>query len=56
MFFDDCKHSSWKSSNLMCLDTSPLESLDSILFLSHLRIYRRVEVKNRWRNEGEIAT
>ena len=40
---------------LSCLDSLSLVSLDSILFLSHFRISRGVEVKIWWRIEGEIA-
>ena len=43
------------SIKLSCLDTFSLVSLDSILFLSHFRIHRGVEVKIWRRIEGEIA-
>ena len=50
-----CMHSSWISIKLTCLDTDPLVSLDSILFLFHVRIHGGVEIKIWWRIEGEIA-
>ena len=50
-----CMHSSWISIKLTCLDTDPLVSLDSILFLFHFRIHGGVEIKIWWRIEGEIA-
>ena len=34
-----CMHSSWISIKLTCLDTDPLVSLDSFLFLFHFRIH-----------------
>ena len=48
-------YSSWISIKLTCLDTDPLVSLDSILFLFHFRIHGGVEIKIWWRIEGEIA-
>ena len=50
-----CKHLSWISIKLSCLDTIPLVSLDSIIFLSHFRIHGGVEIKIWWRIEGEIT-
>ena len=50
-----CMYSSWISIKLNCLDTIPLVSLDSILFLFHFRIHGGVEIKIWWRIEGEIA-
>ena len=52
----DCMHSSWISIKLTCIDTNPLISLDSILFLFHFRIHGGVEIKIWWRIEGEIAS
>ena len=40
-----CKYSSLKSSKLICLDTSLLESLDSILFYSHFCIHEGLEIE-----------
>ena len=51
----DCMHSSWISIKLTCIDTDPLVSLDSFLFLFHFRIHGGVEIKIWWRIEGEIA-
>ena len=44
------------SIELSCLDTFPLVSLDSIVFLFHFRTSGAFEVKIWWRIEGEIAT
>ena len=49
-----CMHSSWISIKLTCLDTDPLVSLDSFLFLFHFRINRGVEIKIWLKIEGEI--
>ena len=49
-----CMYSSWISIKLTCLNTDPLVSLDSILFLFHFRIHGGVEIKIWWRIEGEI--
>ena len=48
-------YSSWISIKLTFLDTDPLVSLDSILFLSQFRIHGGVKIKIWWRIEGEIA-
>ena len=45
VFFPICKHSSLKSSKLICLDTSLLESLNSILSYPHFRIHGALEVE-----------
>ena len=50
-----CMYSSWISIKLTCLDTNPLISLDSILFLFHFRIHGGFEIKIWWRIEGEVA-
>ena len=50
-----CMYLSWISIKLNCLDTIPLVSLDSILFLFHFCIHGGVEIKIWWRIEGEIA-
>ena len=50
-----CMHSSWISIKLTCIDTNPLVSLDSILFLFQFRIHGGVEIKIWWKIEREIA-
>ena len=39
------KHSSWKSKKLIYLDTSPLESLDPIVFYTHYRTFGALEIE-----------
>ena len=49
------RHSSWKSSLLICLDTSPLESLDLLAFPPHFRTTGALEIKNWLSKSGEIV-
>ena len=44
-FFRFVKYLSWKSRKLICIDTSPLESLDSSFFYSHFRIHEGQELE-----------
>ena len=39
------KHSSWKSKQLICLDTSPLVSLNPIVFYTHFCTSEAFEIK-----------
>ena len=48
------KHSSWKSKQLIYLDTSPLVSLDLIVFYSHFRTYGALEIEIWLSRLGEI--
>ena len=48
------KHSSWKSKQLVYLDTSPLESLDPIVFYTHFRTSGAFEFEIWLSRLGEI--
>ena len=48
------KHSSWKSKQLICLDTSPLDSLDPIVFYTHFRTSVAFEIEILLSRLGEI--